>query len=86
MAINYRDFIPTELSRTVLTVRYEDIPTLVSRINEWVEDQRIDVINMETVVFPMDNVRPEFENESMFQGYRESPSKNFQVVRVWFRD
>jgi hypothetical protein len=50
--IAFHDFIPRRQGRRLLGVLtdYENLHALVSRVNRWIEQHHIDVLNVETVV------------------------------------
>ena len=85
--IAFHDFIPRRQGRRLLGVLtdYENLHELVSRVNLWIEQHHIDVLNVETVLItslPKETeASPKMEMAS--QGYA---SAAYQIVRVWYRE
>ena len=84
--IAFQDFIPRPQGRRLLgmVTDYENFHELVSRANLWIEQHRIDIINIETVLFtslPKEEASPKVEMTS-----QANVSSTIQVVRVWYRE
>jgi hypothetical protein len=84
--IAFHDFIPRRQGRRLLgmVTDYENLHELVSRVNLWIEQQHIDVLNVETVVvtsLPKDTeASPKVEMASP-----ANVTSTIQIVRVWYR-
>jgi hypothetical protein len=85
--IAFQDFIPRRQGKRLLGVLtdYENLHELVSRVNRWIEQHHIDVLNIETVVVTSlpdeTEASPKVRMES--QGTALS---TYQIVRVWYRE
>jgi hypothetical protein len=83
--IAFRDFVPQPQRKRLLGMLtdYENLHELVGRVNQWVEQENIRVINVETVLL---NSLPANETD-------ESPVRmdssgttfsTYQIIRVWY--
>ena len=85
--IAFHDFIPRRQGKRLLGVLtdYENLHELVTRVNLWIEQHHIDVLNLETVLVTSlpgeTETSPKVRMES--QGTALS---TYQVVRVWYRE
>jgi hypothetical protein len=84
--IAFHDFIPRSQGKRLLGVLtdYENLHELVSRVNLWIEQHHIDVLNVETVLATSLPNEPEVSPkvEMVSPGYA---SATYQIVRVWYR-
>jgi hypothetical protein len=84
--IAFHDFIPRRQGRRLLGMLtdYENLHELVSRVNLWIEQHHIDVVNVETVLVTSlpkeDEASPKVEMTS-----QANVSSTIQIVRVWHR-
>ena len=84
--IAFHDFIPRRQGKRLLGVLsdYENSHELVSRANRWIEQHRIDVLNVETVLITYlpdeSEASPKVRMDS--QGTALS---TYQIVRIWYR-
>ena len=84
--IAFQDFIPQRQGKRLLGVvtDYENLHELVTRVNLWIEQHHIDVLNVETVVvtsLPKDTeASPKLEMWS-----QANTTSAYQIVRVWYR-
>ena len=84
--IAFQDFIPRRQGKRLLgmVTDYENLRELVSRVNLWIEQNQIDVLNVETVLvtsLPKENeASPKVEMTS-----QANVSSTIQIVRVWYR-
>lgn len=77
MQIAYQDFTPKVLEEKLLSEKYEDLPMVVARANEWIEANAVKVLNVETVYMPLGENGDGMVNERVFGiGYR--------LMRVWY--
>lgn len=87
MSIRFHTFTPKVLVRSVLKPNeYQTFPELVAEASEWIEQNKISVINIETLVVPTRIEQPPAPD---FQGIwldGESTSWLYQLIRVWYRD
>ncbi len=85
--IAYQDFVPKKLAEDVLQrgIHYETFDEAVKAANEWIQQQSVKVLHVETVVLP--NIWRPSE-----QGTRDGAIRIFenemaywhQFVRVWY--
>jgi hypothetical protein len=84
--IGFHDFIPHRQGRRLLGLLtdYENLHELVTRVNLWIEQHHIDVLNVETVLvtsLPKDTeASPKVEMAS-----QANVTSTIQIVRVWYR-
>ena len=84
--IAFHDFIPQRQGRRMLGLLtdYENLHELVTRVNLWIEQHHIDVLNVETVLvtsLPKDTeASPKVEMAS-----QANVTSAIQIVRVWYR-
>ena len=86
--IAFHDFIPRRQGKRLLGVLtdYENLHELVSRVNLWIEQQHIDVLNAATVLVTS---LPKEETEASPKVRMESQANalsTYQIVRVWYRE
>jgi hypothetical protein len=86
--IEFRDFTPRVLSEAALfkAAEYESFDAAVAAANQWIRDNKIRVINIETVVLP--NIWSRWEEgttDTSLGTSGDSPSHWHQFVRVWYR-
>lgn len=82
MRIGFCDFVPARVQTGVFSVDVESVEVVVVRANDWIEANRIDVINVETVQLPGRRARSE-DGEHLESS--DSSTSWVSVVRVWFR-
>lgn len=84
--IAFHDFIPQRQGRRLLGLLtdYENLHELVSRVNHWIEQHHIDVLNVETVLVTNlpkgTEASPNVEMTS-----QANVTSTIQIVRVWYR-
>ncbi len=78
MQIAYQDFIPKVLEEKMLTTKYEDLPMVVTRANDWIKSNAIQVINLETVYMPLGENGDGMVDERI-TGFA------YRLLRVWYR-
>jgi hypothetical protein len=86
--IQFQDFVPRKVSEAAFfkTAEYESFDAAVEAANRWVQENRIKVINIETVVLPNIWLRWEEGSTDPSLGISgDSPSHWHQFVRVWYR-
>ena len=85
--IAFHDFIPQRQGRRLLGLLtdYENLHELVTRVNLWIEQHQIDVLNVETLV--VTSLPNEAEaNPKVQMGSQANVSSTYQIVRVWYRE
>lgn len=80
--IKYKDFEPIERKEGFFSsIKYESFRDLVERVNAWINENKLEVVSIETLIIP----------HGMFGGKGpgriggEYSTSVFQVVRVWYR-
>jgi|SRR5690606_28833196 hypothetical protein len=84
--IMFQDFIPQRQGKRMLGMLsdYENLHELVSRVNRWIEQNNIDVINVETVL--LSHLPKDTEGSSNTQmASQVNVTSAYQIVRVWYR-
>jgi hypothetical protein len=85
--IAFHDFVPQRQGKRYLGVvtDYENLHELVIRVNLWIEQHHIDVLNVETVV--VTSLPKETEASPKLQmGSQGDATSAFQIVQVWYRE
>jgi hypothetical protein len=85
--IAFHDFIPRRQGKRLLGMLtdYENLHELVSRVNLWIEQHHIDVLNIETIV--VTSLPKETEASPKVQMTSQANvSSTIQIVRVWYRE
>lgn len=85
--IAFHDFIPRRQGKRLLGILtdYENLHELVTRVNLWIEQHHIDVLNVETLV--VTSLPNETEASPKVQmGSQANVSSTYQIVRVWYRE
>lgn len=85
--IAFHDFIPRRQGKRLLGILtdYENLHELVTRVNLWIEQHPIDILNVETVLVTNlpkeDEASPKVEMTSP-----ANVTSTIQIVRVWYRE
>ena len=84
--IAFHDFIPRSQGKRMLgmVTDYENLHELVSRVNLWIEQHHIDVLNVETVLFTSLPKETE-ESPKVQMTSQANVSSTIQILRVWYR-
>ena len=92
--IAFHDFTPKDSTRMLaLTRTVESVGAVMTRVNAWIDSNRVDVINVETLLLPVDaaanrdgDSAGEFtDNMGVSVGMFDIGTTRLQVVRVWYR-
>ncbi len=78
MQIAYQDFTPAVTEEKLLSTKYEDLPSMVARANEWIRSQDVQVINLETVDMPLGGDTTNMVDNS-------AGSTGYRLLRVWYQ-
>lgn len=76
--INFKDFFPQVLQQKRFTAddTYENFSSLMAKVNQWLTDEKVKLVNIETVVLrDPDAQRTRFLAEEPFF---------YQFIRVWY--
>jgi hypothetical protein len=88
--IRYKDFAPKVIRRRPLkgVIEIESFSEVVSAANQWIENRLVQVMNVETVVLPLDHTESDNTNSGMHRVTQalSSPIKSYQFVRVWYKE
>jgi len=82
----YRDFLPREKPRRGLFggVDYSSFDSCVEAMNEWLAENPVDVIHMETVNLPnIHNINEDGSTDTEL--HASSHTVWYQFVRLWYR-
>jgi hypothetical protein len=84
----FRDFVPKMLSSPKLfkAGEYESFEAALHAANEWINENNLRVLNLETVVLP--NIWSKWEEGTtdVALGTSAEPSHWHQFIRVWYRE
>lgn len=85
--IRYHDFAPQRTSPPgfLKPAEYEPLDVALADANEWIKENDVRVLNVETVVLP--NIWSRYEegtHDPALATSGESPSYWYQVIRVWY--
>ena len=81
MKIDQRDFIPKTLSTHWLKgIQTESFDAAIAAANEWIAQDNIDVINIETIVLPIAE-----DDATETPSITLVPISLRQFIRVWYR-
>jgi len=86
--LNFRDFAPTVTSPGGLfkMPTLEELSACVARANEWVVDNQINVVNIETVVLPNIHMPgEEGSTDTQLHTSGDMASRWHQFIRVWYQ-
>lgn len=87
--LKYKDFVPKEIVAPGFFKegRHESFDDAVTAANQWLTDNRVSVISIETVVLP--NIWARWEEgtvDASLGTSSDSPSRWHQFLRCWYRD
>lgn len=87
--IRYRDFVPRMLEAPGLfrSGDYESFSVALEAMNEWIRDEKVRLVNVETVVLP--NIWSRWEEGSgdvALGTSGEMPSHWHQFIRCWYEE
>jgi hypothetical protein len=88
MPFYYKDFVPPQTAPGTMFVlgRYASLDAAVAAANEWVTQQQVEVIHIETVLLPNPFAPSE---EGTADSHLHTAGEGFsywtQFVRVWYR-
>ena len=82
----YQDFIPkmTKPAAFLSPSEHESFDAALAAANQWILDNKVKVLNIETVVLPNIWSRYEEGPKDSSLGTGESPSFWHQFIRVWY--
>lgn len=81
--ITFRDFLPEDRTRFLgLGRKFEPRTELMARVNAWLEEESIEVLNIETVLLPgLPEEDSTVSTEKLLQSTQWA-----QAIRVWYRE
>jgi len=86
--IAFRDFAPqvVEQGGFLKWTKYEDFADIVERVNTWIDEQSVQVMNIETIQLPEERAwcTSRTGTTTTYYPVAESPRMR-QIVRVWYR-
>jgi hypothetical protein len=85
--LRYQDFVPkmTRPAAFLSPAEHESFDVALAAANQWIKENEIRVVNVETVVLP--NIWSRYEdgsNDTSLGTSGESPSFWHQFIRVWY--
>lgn len=85
MLIAFQDFIPQVQRKRLLAMinEYEDLHEVVTRANRWIEEERVRVLNVETLLVTR-LPSQEGENIPVSMDSPANVASMCQIVRVWY--
>ncbi len=90
--LSFRDFIPADITKAIaVSRRYETLTEVLDRVNAWVAEQKVEVINVETVILPLlsnsksTDTSRYTDNMQLGIGMFSFGDKRQQIARVWYR-
>jgi len=85
--IRHQDFVPQMTSQGSLfkPAEFESFEEALVEANQWIKENEINVVNVETVVLPNIWNRWEEGTKDPALGTGESPVHWHQFIRVWYR-
>jgi len=86
--IKHIDFTPkiTKKGGFFRSDQIENFETSVNQMNEWIETNKPDIINIETVVLPnIHDFDEEGSEDTMLRTGREGISHWYQLIRLWYK-
>src|SRR3954466_3855069 len=84
--LRHQDFVPHMMTPPgfFAPATFESFEAALSAANQWIKENEIQVVNVETVVLPNIWNRWEEGTEDPSLGTGESPSHWHQFIRVWY--
>ncbi len=86
--IDFEDFVPNMMDSGGLfrSPTMEEMSATVHRANQWVAQNNVEVVNVETVVLPnIHNAGEEGSNDASLRTPGEVQSTWHQFMRVWYK-
>ena len=85
--IGVRDFVPADKTKTLALSRtYESVYDMLQRVNAFVAEHDLAVVNIETLLLPVNTQATQFDDSTQMDlGIFEVGVKRQQVLRLWFR-
>lgn len=80
---HFKDFAPQVVKKSFFKTEYESFEEALDAANAWIRDQKVEVLNIETVVLP--NMRRGGGTPDTGYTSSESGSYWYQFVRVWYK-
>ena len=86
MMFNFQDFFPRITRQGIMRTESETLSKAVQSANEWVNANRIEVINIETILLPNMTNGNTKKRAYHIAGHDFASANWIQVVRVWYRE
>lgn len=85
LLIAFRDFIPQPLTTRILGMLkdYESMQEVVTRVNRWIEQENIQVLNVETLLTTAIPGHEDQDLRTKMEGPASAGSL-YQAIRVWY--
>ena len=85
--IAFKDFVPQQIRKQgfIKPPQWETVGQVVAAANEWIREQEVAVINVETVIAPDPSRKGVRSGDGNLPGISGSGGGGLQFVRVWYR-
>ncbi|MDP1560724.1 MAG: hypothetical protein Q8M16_04950 [Pirellulaceae bacterium] len=86
--LRYLDFVPRQVKAPGLITegRYENFDAAVEAANRWLDEQRVQLLQLETVVLPnLWNDWEEGTKDGSISTSGDAPSRWHQFLRIWYQ-
>jgi hypothetical protein len=85
--IRHQDFVPRMVTPSIMfkPATFEPFEEALAEANQWISENQIQVVSVETVVLPNIWNRWEEGTKDPALGTGESPAHWHQFIRVWYR-
>lgn len=85
--VAFKDFVPQQIRKQgfIKPRLWETVAQAVAAANEWIREQEVMVISVETVVAPDLYGKKARSDSGMLTGMNGSAPGSSQLVRVWYR-
>ncbi len=87
MSLRFKDFVPEikDGGGFFKSATVEQLSEPLDRVNSWVSQEKIDVINIETVALP--NIhQEEGSSDTQLRASGDYSTYWYQFIRVWYKD
>ncbi|MEO9869362.1 hypothetical protein [Ekhidna sp.] len=86
--IKNKDFAPKIIKKGSFfkSTEVEDFKNVLTQMNEWIDENKPEVINVETVVLPnIHDPEEEGSEDTMLGSDGQNSSMWFQFIRLWYK-
>ena len=85
--IAFKDFVPKQTRKQgfIKPPQWETVEQVVAAANEWIREQEVAVINVETIIAPDISRKGVQSGDGSLPGISGGGGGGLQFVRVWYR-